>query len=276
MNINIQEPTSADSLVVEGIIENGMPPVVILTHSLNFFSQLNPSSLEQSFVHQAQVRVSDSARGVTLKEFAVDTTGGLLYYFYSLDPTLGSNFQGYPGGTFYLDILVDGKTYHASTTIPWTGIRLDSLYWEKVVPSSGIPDSNWAVLFGQFSDPAEIGDYARYFTSTDGRPFLAPLNSVADDEFTNGTTFNISLDAGVDKNQKLNFKTSGLFRIGDTVTVKFCDIDLQTYNFWKTWEYSFNSQGNPFSSPIRILGNIPGAYGYWGGYLARYRTLVLQ
>jgi len=59
--------------------------------------------------------------------------------------------------------------------------------------------------------------------------------------------------------------------------IKVCNIDKQTYDFWRTSEFNFQSVGNPFSSPIRILTNINNdALGYFGGYGCQYRTLIIQ
>jgi hypothetical protein len=60
------------------------------------------------------------------------------------------------------------------------------------------------------------------------------------------------------------------------VTVKVADIDKVTYDFWRTLEFSYQSVGNPFSNPVKVLGNISnGALGYFGGYAAQYHRLVI-
>jgi hypothetical protein len=38
--------------------------------------------------------------------------------------------------------------------------------------------------------------------------------------------------------------------------VKHSNIDKATYDFWRTWEFSYQSVGNPFSTPGIVLGNI--------------------
>jgi hypothetical protein len=41
-------------------------------------------------------------------------------------------------------------------------------------------------------------------------------------------------------------------------------------------EYSYSAIGNPFSTPIKVLGNISnGALGYFGGYGSQYHTLII-
>jgi hypothetical protein len=44
-------------LVVEATIENGQPPMVILTRSIGYFSELTPQLLVNNFVHGAEVTI---------------------------------------------------------------------------------------------------------------------------------------------------------------------------------------------------------------------------
>jgi hypothetical protein len=57
--------------------------------------------------------------------------------------------------------------------------------------------------------------------------------------------------------------------------VKFTNIDKATFDFWRTMEYSYSSIGNPFASPTTVQGNIKGALGYFGGYAAQYKRLII-
>jgi hypothetical protein len=58
------------------------------------------------------------------------------------------------------------------------------------------------------------------------------------------------------------------------VTVKLTNIDKNTYDFWRTMEYNYQSVGNPFSTPTVVISNISsGALGYFGGYAAQYVPL---
>jgi hypothetical protein len=41
-------------------------------------------------------------------------------------------------------------------------------------------------------------------------------------------------------------------------------------------EFSYQSVGNPFSTPVKVQSNINGdALGYFGGYASQYRTLIV-
>ena len=81
--VHINLGTSPTQLVVEGQIETGQPPYVILTSTLSFFSNVDLSSLEKSFIHGANVQVSDGSKTITLKEYTIDTGSSNKFYIYS-------------------------------------------------------------------------------------------------------------------------------------------------------------------------------------------------
>jgi hypothetical protein len=58
--IDVTIPDSAEQIVVEGTIENNVPPVVILTKSQKFFGTIDLNNLGNYFVHGAQVTVTGS------------------------------------------------------------------------------------------------------------------------------------------------------------------------------------------------------------------------
>jgi hypothetical protein len=107
---------------------------------------------------------------------------------------------------------------------------------------------------------------------------LPGIASVFDDQIVDGTTYDFLIDKGFDKNGELNFSDEdyGFFHRGDTVTIKFCNIDKATYDFWRTWEYNYQSNGNPFSSPIKVLSNMDnGALGTFSGYAVQYKSIII-
>ncbi|MBO9728184.1 MAG: DUF4249 domain-containing protein [Chitinophaga sp.] len=272
-DISVNLPVQESQLVVEGKFESGRYPEVVLTRSLNFFSKMTPATLLNAFVHKALVTVSDGSKVMTLYEQAVDS-GNTKFFIYKPDSRFpGDNFTGKPAGTYTLRIQADNKTYESVTTIPSRGMKLDSVWWNLVVLEN---DSAMGRLWVRITDSPEFGNYGRYFTRRNKGPFLPGLTSVIDDQLVNGTTFEIPVDAGVNKNEKLDLTTYAFFNQGDTVTMKFCNIDKATWDFWRTLDFAYNSNGNPFSSPTKILGNIPGALGYWGGYAVTYKTIIIS
>src|ERR1019366_5097976 len=53
-------PDSARQVVVDGSIENGVPPIVLLTKSQQFFGNLNLNDLGSYFIHGAKLKVTAS------------------------------------------------------------------------------------------------------------------------------------------------------------------------------------------------------------------------
>jgi hypothetical protein len=270
--ITIHLKDAQTQLVVEATIENGKPPVVFLSSSLDYFSEITTEILSQSFVHNANVIISDSATSVQLKEYAVpaDTSGNLIYY-YSVDSINNINFVGSLNHSYGLRIEVNGQLYTSQTTIPALAKKIDSLWWR---PAPDNPDTNKIVVVAKVTDPPGFGNYIRYFTSENDGPFFPGLNSVFDDQIVDGTTYDIDVDKGVNRNEKIDLNNYAFFDKGDSVIVKFCNIDKATYDFWRTMEYNYQSIGNPFSSPTTVTGNISNnALGYFGGYAAQYVSL---
>jgi hypothetical protein len=86
----------------------------------------------------------------------------------------------------------------------------------------------------------------------------------------------MQIEKGVDRNNSFNLETYAFFDRGDSIVVKYCNIDKATYDFWRTMEYSYTNIGNPFASPNKVLSNIQGGgLGYFGGYAAQYKTIVI-
>lgn len=273
LNVNNQPA----KLVVDASIESNNTPVVALSSSLNYFSSITKQELSGSFVHNAVVTLSDGSITSTLKEYSYTDTSGYTFYYYSVDSANPSNIIiGEFGRQYNLNITTaDGSKYSASTTIPLLTKKCDSLWWQKAPLAV---DTTLCTMFGKFADPQGLGNYIRYFTKTNSERFLPGLNSVFDDQVVDGKTYSVQFDIGWDKNstEKVSSDNYGLARRGDTVTLKFCNIDKASYTFWNTWEFSYQSYGNPFSSPVKVIGNITnGALGAFSGYAAQYQTIII-
>jgi len=274
-DIEIKLDDTTESLVVDGSIENGQAPLLFLSRSLNYFSQIDPEILANSFVRNAEVYISDGVKRHRLKEDSIVNSLGNAIYFYSNDPANAATaIIGAFNTNYTLEITADGKKYTAKTSIPAVTRQIDSLWWEEVEIVEP-EDSNLAKMIIKATDKPGLGNYIRYFTKTNEEPFYPGFNSVFDDQVIDGTTYTFPIDKGINKNTEVSDKDV-FFNRGDTVVLKLCDIDRVTYDFWRTFEFSFQSVGNPFSSPVKVLGNVSGgALGYFGGYAAQYRTLII-
>ncbi len=84
-NINFKLKVVPDVLVVDASIENNQPPIIVLSKSFAYFSNITPEALDTSFVHGATVSVSNGTQTQQLKEYSIDSTGGYFIYYYSID-----------------------------------------------------------------------------------------------------------------------------------------------------------------------------------------------
>jgi len=269
INFNLKE--SEPVLTVDAQIENGRAPVVVLTKSFSYYQKIDPLLLAGSFVRNAEVYMSNGIRTHRLKEYAVPLVPGILAYYYSTDSSnMSTAFEGELNKSYTLRIVAEGKEYNAVTDIPAQVNFPDSL-WFKRAPQN--PDTNKRVLYMRATDPPGRGNFVRYFTKKNSEPFW-PGENVFDDQVIDGSTYEIQLPQGINRNNPPK-EDSSFYKRGDIVTLKFCAINKASYNFWNTWEFAYQSIGNPFAQPNKVLGNISnGALGIFIGYGAGYKTLI--
>lgn len=289
-DIIVTLPEGEEQLVVEGHIEQGLPPVVILTRTVPVFTEVSAESLGKSFVRQAEVTVTVKGETYTLDEVAspafseelkntlevqfglrpelLSGNTGFVFYVYTSD-----ELKGELGQTYNLTIRHQGRELQSVTTIPQLN-PLDSLW---TIPHPNPAEDSLRQLYYRYSDPDTLGNYVRYFTRRNNEPFYPGLfASVFSDEFINGATIDYPLDRGEPKAQaEINEDLYSYFGKGDTVTVRWAAIDLAHYRFWFTLENELNNNGSPISSPNITQSNIEGGLGVWGGYaVSEYKIVV--
>ncbi len=274
--VHIDLTNGAPQVVVNGFIETGQPPFLLLTKSFGYLARVSLATLDSSYVHGARVTVSNGTRTVALREYAIDTGGHFRFYFYTLDSAdKGSlTFLGKVNDTYKLTVVAEGKTYESTTRIPDCK-PLDSL--------AALPPDRFdakkptaLVLNVYYSDPDTPGNCIRYFTSVNGGPFYTASTSVYDDGLLSGTgSARLPLFLGYDYNVKTTDSTGYLFP-GDTLLIKWCAIERPVFNFYSTYEYSISNTGNPFTTPINVRTNISnGGLGIWAGYGTTTARLVV-
>lgn len=267
--LNAVEP----KLVVEATIENGLPPIVYLSKSLDYFSEISPDILANGLVTDADVYISNGSLTHKLKLYTIPASGGYNFSYYSIDSSnLSTAFNGEVDKSYSLRIVWQGDEYTSTTRIPIPNRRIDSVFW-KSAPAGNSPEKVSLML--KAYDPPGFGDYVRYFTKRNNEPFYPGLNSVYDDQVIDGSSYEVQVERGVSRNGSLPDQFA-FFDKGDTVTLKICNIDKATFDFWRTMEFTYATVGNPFSSPTKVISNISGgALGYFGGYAAQYRTIII-
>ena len=277
-NVTVEIPEADTQLVVEGYIETGVNPFVILSKTLPFFGSINTSttSLLANTVTGALVTINDGTVIDTLKQLA-----GVDYGIYTTP-----NVVGEVGKSYILTVIVNGKTLRAVTSIP-NPVHLDSVWW-KVDGQRDSLGFAWAHL----TDPDTLGNCYRWFAKRINRYtygedigkvkdsiFIAPQGSASEDKFFNGRSFDFNAFRGQAKNsQKADDQDFEriFFNRGDTIVVKFCSIDRAHFEFWRTEETQVGNNGNPFGSPAPITSTIEGGLGIWGGYASTFDTIIAR
>ena len=261
----VELPPYTPRLVVDGWIEQGKYPTVILTRNAGYFDPVDSSAIRELVVTRAKVSISDGEREEVLTLRRRDEYFPNFLY-------QGTEIRGEVGKTYRLTVESEGKEYTATTTIP-APVSLDSVWYEPL-PSSDTLGHVWATL----TDPGQQENYYRLFTQRIGKDetFVPVYLSAISDQFFAGETLSFSVLRGA---ENLSNITDDLyFREGDTVRVKMCAIDRAHYDFWRTLERELYATGNPFaSSGNEVISNIEGgALGVWGGYGAAYHVLQAQ
>ena len=292
-DITIDIPDPESKIVVEGSIEQGLPPIISLTSTVPFYGEVNFNELDNYYVHGAIVTVSDGINTVELTEFCLadlpDEIIPLVAAFLGVDLdtagtipiniclyTVPDIFTGFPaftgeaGKTYDLNIQFNGKIITSSTTI-FPPVPPDSVYYRE---HDDPENDSLFRLYLTLTDPVEPGDFYRYFTKRNSEAFYSGYSSVFDDNLINGQTFDFTLDRGFNPTEEFEELPYGYFLRGDTVILKWCTIDYPTYNFWRTLEFDSGTDG-PFSSATIVQTNITGGLGIWCGYGVSYDTLYM-
>jgi len=265
--------------VVEGFIEAGdgsAPAYVLITESIPFISTVDLTSFNSLFVNDAKVTVNDGVNTVELTELCLDElppeVKEIAAQVLGFDPdsTL-LNICAYVdildqldrkiGGKYDLNIEFEDNIITASTTIP-DFIPLTDLRWDQ---PPGEPSDTLARLWVTIDDIEDEANYYRYFTEENNTGFVAPFSSVTDDALFDGADVEFPLNKAESRDTEFDANSFGLYTRGDTIRIKWMNIDEAHYDFWNTLEFSRNNSG-PFSAFNRVTSNVDGALGVWGGY----------
>jgi len=263
------------AVVVDGTIETNLPPYVFLTSTISFFSQIDLTTVQNSFLHGADIKVSDGSKTITLREYTIDTGINSKFYVYTIDTADLSNIILGQVGKFYtLTITYNGKTYTSVTKIP-NPKGPDSLWFAAPALADSKTPANAIQLFANYTDPDTPGNYVRYFTKINSGQFF-PCGIFSDEVVNGKRVANIGLFAGYNNSIDANGDSLRYFYPGDTVTLKWSEIDKSVYTFWNTAQFAASAAGNPFASPINVQSNVSnGALGVWAGYGSIDTTMIV-
>lgn len=252
-----------EEMVVEGWIDEGGYPVVILTKSLVVTDKYQEvDSLLQYLIRWARVTVSDGEKTVVL-------TGKYSpQYFPPYIYTTGQ-MRGEAGKTYTLDVEYGDFRATAITTIPEKhGIE------QVIVEPCAASDTLYQLKIKVNTDKAR-GAYYQLFTceGISNRLFVASYLGTID-----GSSLRTDSEIPVYRSHRLatGKKYTPYFCAQDTLAIKLAHIDASSYAFWSDYSRNLTLAGNLFMAPTRnVRTNVKGATGYWCGMGADVKYVVI-
>ncbi len=249
-----EEHAFQHTIAVEGWIEEGDVPYVILTQTVPFFSVLDSVAMEDMVIRWAKVSVSDGEHSEIL-------AGRIDKNYFPPFIYRGIQLVGEAGKTYTLKVEYSGRTWEATTTIP-PSVKLDTLIAKRLPDSDTLKN-----IEATFHDPVGEKNYYRLHTriwNKDSR-YIGSLMGNLDDNLFDGQEMKTSVFQGLNLIQKQNFNP--YFHISDTVLIKFTTTTEFGFRYWTAYENEIINSQNPFLPAVKNLpSNIPGGKGIWCGY----------
>jgi hypothetical protein len=245
--IDLDLENKSNQLVIEGNISNqSEPQIVRITRSVAF---TQPNMYPP--VTNALVIVSDNT-GLN------DT----LKYASNGNYIATKLLAGVSGRKYEIKVLLDGKTYTASSELP----EMVPLTGLKLVPMIFLGDTIYDVL-PEYIDPPRLGNfYGFVVTANSQRDIVFETES---DNIGNGVANQRDLDIPSNEDNPI--------KIGDVVTVEMRSIDRNIYTYFTALnQISDNGPGGgstPTNPPSNIVG---GALGYFSAHTKQVRSITIK
>ena len=261
----VQLPSYDQQIVVEGWIENGGFPVVILTTTVPVTSVKDSMDLKEYIIRWGKVTVSDGENDVILSGRKDDR------YFPPYIYTT-SRMKGEAGKDYHLTVEYSGRKVTAVTTIP-EPVPLEYLRVHEMQGSGEDIESKQYQLIGGLKDNRDRKDYYKVFTKVHGKDssYVSSFLGLTDDAILSDEIREIPVNRGYRHWKKKNY-----YKFNDIVYVRFCTLTAQGYEYWSDFEEMQSLSQNPlFPITTDIRSNIQGGLGYWTGYGSTYYTIEI-
>lgn len=250
-------------LVVEGWIEAGRAPVVMVTTSVSPSREFRTvGQLQDHIVKWGKVSISSPDTTVILfgktdKDYYppyIFTTGWII---------------GKAGETYTLNVEYEGM--HASATTTVTAPEpLEGLSAVKVEGSDSL-----FTLVARLNNRSSEKKYYQIFTKVEGKDsFFVPAFPGAIDGSGIADNAEIIITQGRSIERR-NFSSN--FVKGDLVHVRFCTMDEQSWRIWADFDAHTSLGDSPIFPLYRNPAtNINGGLGYWAGYGSTYYSIEIE
>ncbi|WP_455498563.1 DUF4249 domain-containing protein [Coprobacter sp.] len=251
-------------LVIEGYIEEGDYPVVMLTKNKPFNIEASEETVNEIVVRWAKVIVSDGEKEEIL--VGHPAPGYFPPFLYK-----GNIIKGEAGKTYTLKVIYAQYELTAETTIPKT-VPIKEI---TIAPSE--KNDSLRQLTIHFDDPENQKNYYKIYTQVEGKNvrYVPALGGNLNDNLFNGQTVSCKISQGIEKLPAKNVHSD--FYKDDIIYVKLCTLPAFGFEFWKDFENEIINGQNPFipankNLPTNIRG---GGTGIWCGY-GKYEMRILN
>ena len=252
-----------EDIIVEGWIESGGGPVVILTKSM-ILEEMQSQTEGDVLLPWAKVTVSDGIDSVVL-------TGGINHDYFPPYVYTTSHMKGEAGKTYWLRVEYGNRVATAKTTIPYPQ-ALEGLHVSKA------SDSLYQIT-ASFMDNPLSKDYYLFQTrifNKESRYYPAFLGLIDDELLKDDVLYRHQVQPGI------HFMTAGVdnyrpyYKEGDSVLIKFSKIDELSYRVQQSINEIVAFSSNPaFVTDLDLYSNIDGGSGFWCGYgVTQYRVVI--
>jgi hypothetical protein len=301
--ITLELPKADDKLVIEGSIENGFPPYIIITKNGGYFDAIDSDTYNDLFVNDIDsVKIWYFNEGEKVSK-TLEQIVGLdslppIYTDLSYFENPGNYEFSKEGRTYFLEINWNNQIISSSTTIPEV-TPLDCLWVEKSENSKEEYEYDIRALY---SDPADQDNFillkskrVQHFEYKDSlecnvkdRPdFSLKIIDAGADVLINGQSFETYFPRPKESGNPFpdgnyNAYHTEICDDGDTlvfkkdiVLIKYCQIDEPSLKFWRGLVRQVGTNGNPFAEPLNLVSNITNGLGIFSGYGSAYYLIPI-
>lgn len=256
-------PADRPEIVVEGWIEDGGFPVVIVTQSVPVNTEYQSvDDLKDYLIRWAKVSISDGDEEVVLVgKFNEDYFPPYVY--------TTSRMRGAAGKTYSLKVEYSGRVETAETTIP----KPVSLEYVKVVKK----EEGYGIVAGVKDNP-EVKNYYRFFSMLEGvdSTYVPSFLGLMDDSVMTDDIYEVSVNLAFVSNFTTIEHSPMSYLEDDIVRIRFSSMDETSFNYWADYDDVTTLSTNPFF-PVnkKIRSNFSSGMGYWAGYGSSYYRISI-
>lgn len=256
---NYLESENIEELVVEGWIESGHAPVVMVSTTLPVSSTPQPiSNINEHILRYAEVYIEHNGR----KEYL---TARMTDRFVVRNYFTSSTLRGIPGESYSLHVKWLDYEASAVCTIPQPA-AIDTAFVEKA-----LNDTSFVAKMIFHNDPKEGRLYQTFRRTGSAKNIYEAVNFTTLD----GSLLDTVITETFMKPMKTLEAKDVYLHPGDTIALKLATTERPIHEFWSSFANYVNSVGTVLTAPVNVKGNVNGAIGYWAGYGIDIREIIL-